>query len=161
MTTTDIVLLPSTISPLFSPEGLSDEEFFDFQAQSSEYTAGEIVDVRKLLSRRASSDEEKKDKIVWLWGFYCFPKTHIDESSGLRNDYIAVIFRLGTEHEPLDQYVSFGAKSAVWFVERTLMPFIARGKIGPFDWQVGLPVQIWAHPLTQGQSYDFKLVKRS
>ena len=149
--------LPATLSP-FSPELLSEEDLINHQILTSSYTGGEMVDVRRFLSRTPSQDGEKQDKILWIWGLFCYPKVRIDEQTGEEKHNVGVVFLIGDKDGPWDQYLSFESVSAVRFVERSLLPLINRGIIGVGDWSRGFPLQIWYVPLPVGHTYRFKLV---
>lgn len=171
MTTTDLVIvdsqsplvpaLPPTFRALFDTSALSDSELIDFQVMSSEYTGGETVNAKRFYSRTVAADGEKVDKIVWLWGFYAYPKSRTDEITGEVRNTVGVVFQVGTQEGPEGVYLSFESIAATRFVERSLLPLLARGIIQIGDWNIGLPVQIWEQPLDRGHSYRFKLRKPS
>lgn len=158
--TTIVEQLPASLSPRFSPDLLTDEELLDFQIMTSNYTGGETIDARKVYSRSLSIDGEKVDKVVWIWGLFCYPKNRVDEITGEVRQNVGVVFLIGDENGPIDQYLSFESTAATRFVERSLLPLIQRNIIGVGDWQIGLPMQVWQVPLQQGHTYRFKLLPR-
>ena len=169
MTTTDLTVvdsvssfvpaLPPTFRALFDTSHLSDVELIDFQITASEYTGGETVNAKRFYSRTVASDGEQVDKIVWLWGFYAYPKTRVDENTGEIQNKVGIVFRLGDEETATDQFLSFESIAATRFVERTLFPLIQRGIISVGDWNIGLPIQVWEIPAKVGHTFRFKLLR--
>jgi len=131
----------------------------DFTIMASEYTGGETVNVDRYLSTKLA-DGKDINQTVWLWGLLCYSKEMTDTTTGEVSSRVGVVFRLGDETGPSETFLSFTAVSAFNFVKRSILPLMKVGLVGIGDWQIGLPVNVWAVPLDKGRTYRFKLLKK-
>ena len=165
MTNTDIVLYGEDETPrqqkfiqqYFSADHLSNEEFFSFQIMQTTYTGGETVKIDSRLSMRLEDGREILQPI-WLWGIFCYPKERVDTDSGEMLPKVGIIFRLGDKEGPSEIFLSFEAESANNFVKRSILPLIKRGMLVVGDWEMGIPIAVWAKPLPVGRTFRFRLL---
>ena len=165
MTNTDIVLYGEDETPrqqkfiqeFFSADHLSNEEYLAFQVLATTYTGGETVKVDTRLSMKLESGQEIIQPI-WLWGIFCYPKERLNVETGEMVPKVGVVFRLGDKERPSDLFLSFEAESANNFVKRSILPMIKRGMLAVGDWTMGIPVGVWASPLSPGRTFRFRLL---
>lgn len=167
--TTDIVLygevdtLPPQhrlIQQYFSADHLSNEEYLDFQVLATTYTGGETVKVDSRLSVKLENGQEVVQPI-WLWGIFCYPKERANIETGEMEPKVGIVFRLGTETEPSDIFLSFEGVSPTNFVTRYILPLIKRDIVQVGDWKIGIPIAVWAKPVTVGRTYRFRMLPRT
>lgn len=127
-----------------------------FVRMASRYTGGETVNADPYCTVRLANGQEVIQHI-YVWGVLCYRKTLTDKKTGEVRQAVGTVFRMGTETEPGDTYLSFTAESALMFVKRSLIPLMDVGLVSMGDWTLGLPIIIRKKFLEVGHTYNFTM----
>ena len=145
------------IQQYFSADHLTNEEYLDFQVLATKYTGGETVNVKRYLSSY-KADGTPVDQTIWVWGIFCYPKERTNIETGEVETKPGIIFRLGTQAEPSEMFLSFESSAMTNFVKRSILPMINRGILAVGDWSIGIPLRVWEVPAKVGNSYRVRLL---